>query len=213
MTETAGNRPPPAPSAGGPVRIEATPGHRRVATLVQCLLVGAIAVLAWVVMRGAAHVWPARDEPEIGQVLWAFIGLSALAGLTLAWLILLIQDLAKLTIEIGDDGVRVDRLLQPFRARWDEVREIGLVPARGHLTLKSTRGTLTTTEQLLGAAPYAALVAALRVRAGGAVREWSRWAATRRQLLLLVVPAVGLAFLVLIGQGIWRRRGRVGQPR
>jgi len=188
------------------IRVEATPARRRAGTVAQALLVVVLAALAALGMRVATHFWPARDDPEIARALWLFAGIAGLAGLTVGWLILLIQDLVKLTIEIDGDGVRVRRLLQPFVARWDEIREIGLVERTGHLTLRSARGTLTATAGLLGPAPFAALVGALRAHAGPVVRDWTPWAAARRQLVLFAVPATGLAFLVLIGQGLWRRR-------
>jgi hypothetical protein len=201
MTDTPADR-----ATADRVRIVSPPLHRRLATLTQAVLVILIAGLAWAGMRIAAHFWPATDEPDVARVFWVFVGGLALAGLTLAWLIVLIQDLVKLTIEVDEVGLRVDRLLQPFQARWDEVREVGLVGRSGHLTVRSARGTLTTTARLLGAVPFARLVEALRARAGDHVHEWSAWAAARRQLLVLAVPAVGFAFLLVLGRGLWRRR-------
>jgi hypothetical protein len=126
--------------------------------------------------------------------------------LTLAWLVVLLQDLVKMTIHITDDGVTVERLVGGFRARWEEVREIGHVPSRGHLTLRSVRGNVTVTERLLGRAPFAALVAALRERADHVMHAWTPWAAARRQLVVFLVPAIGLGFLLVVAQGIRRRR-------
>ena len=208
--ETTGGTATPSGSAIGSVRIEATAAHRRAASAGQWLLVGLIALLAAVGMRMVAHFWPVRGDPEIRRALWSVIGVFALAGLTLAWLIVLVQDLVKMRIEIDEEGVRVQRVVRPFRARWDEIREIGVAPVPGHVTLVSARGTLTVTRGLLGAAPFAALMAALQTRAGAVVREWGLWAATRRQLVVLAVPALGLGFLLLMGQGLWRRRRAPG---
>jgi hypothetical protein len=119
----------------------------------------------------------------------------------------------KVAIEIDEAGVTVHRLLQPFTARWDEVREIGIAAARGHLTLRSAKGNLTVTAGLLCAEPFASLLAALRARAGGVVRDWTPWAAARRQLLLLLVPAVGTGFVLVLGTGLWRRRTQPGGRR
>lgn len=190
----------------GVVRIEATPAHRRGATVAQWIVVLLIAGLIAAAARVVSLFWPERAESEVGRGLLLFVGTVTLAALTLAWLIVVIQDLVKMTIEIGDEGIRVERLLGGFRARWAEVREVGVVPARGHVTVKTAHGNLTATARLLGAAPFAALVAALRAQAGPAVQAWTPWAAARRQLLLLTVPLIGMAFLLLIGQGLWRRR-------
>jgi hypothetical protein len=86
------------------------------------------------------------------------------AALTLAWLVVLLQDLVKMTID------------------------------------------LTATERLLGRPAFDHRVAALRARAPHAVPEWTAWAAARRQLVVFAGPALGLAFLVCAGQGIWGRR-------
>jgi hypothetical protein len=201
---------PGAPA--GPVRIEATPGHRRAATLGQCVVVLLMAGLLAAAMRIVAHFWLVRDDPEIRRLLWFFTTVLTLAGLTLGWLIILLHDLVKLAIEVGPAGVRVERLLQPFRASWEEVREIGVVRARGHLTLRTARGSVTATARLLGAAPFAALLAALEAYAAPAVHEWSPWAAARRQLLLLTVPTLGLGFLLLVSRRIWRGRRSPGGP-
>jgi hypothetical protein len=165
-----------------------------------------MAGLAWTGMRLAAHFWTAREDPAIERLLWFFVGTLALAELTLARLVLVIQDLVKLTIEVAEEGVRVDRLVRPFRAHWNEVREIGLAERSGHLTLRTARGSVTATARLLGAAPFARLVAALRARAGDAVQEWTPWAAARRQLLPLLLPALGLGVLILLGPRLWRPR-------
>ncbi len=190
----------------GSVRIQAGRVHRRVATVVQWLLVGLILGLLGAGGRAVGVFWPEGAEPEIRHALWLFASTITCAALTLACLVILLHDLVKVTIEITDEGVAVERLVGGFRARWDEVREIGFVPGRGHLTLRGTRGTVTVTERLLGRAPFAALVGAIRERAAHAMHEWTPWAAARRQLVLFAVPAVGLGFLLVIAQGIWRRR-------
>jgi TRAP-type C4-dicarboxylate transport system permease small subunit len=195
-----------APSSAARLRIEAEPTHRRLATAAQVLVLLAIVGLAWAGARILGLLWPERGDPEVGRAVWLFGSLLSLSVLTLAWLIVLMQDLVKMVVEVGEDGVTVDRLIQPFSARWDEIREVGIVPARGHLTLRSARGTLTTTERLLGSAPFAELTAALRAHLSDTVHEWTPWQAVRRQLLLFVVPALGVAFVVALGQGLWRRR-------
>jgi hypothetical protein len=198
----------------GPVRIEATRLHRRLATAGQWLVLLLIAGLVAAGMRIVAHFWPSREEPQIGRVLWLFMSALTMAALSLGWLILVLQDLVKLSIEVTREGIRVDRLLAPFRAAWNDVREIGIVRSRGHVTVRSTRGSVTATARLLGAAPFAALVAALEAHAAPVVHEWSVWAATRRQLMLLSVPVLGFAFLLLAAQGfLGGRRGRGGPPR
>ncbi len=193
------------PLSTGPIRIQAAPGHRRLATLAQWTVVALLVALGWAAVRLLGLVWADRGDPETGRAMWLFVGGVALAGSTLGYLVVLLQDLVKLTIEVSDKGITVVRLLQPFTAGWDEVQEIGLVSGRGHLTLRTARGRLTATERLLGAASFAALVGALRARAGSAVREWTPWAAARRQLLLFVGPALGLAWLVFLAKGVWRR--------
>jgi len=198
----------------GAIRVEATPAHRRAATVAQWIVVLLIAGLVAASARVVTLFWPEKAEPAVWRALWLFVGTVTLASLTLAWLIVVIQDLVKMTIDVGDEGIRVDRLLASFRASWPEVREVGIVPERGHVTVKTRHGNLTATARLLGAAPFAALVAVLRERAGPAVQVWTPWAAARRQLLLLTVPAIGMAFLILIGQGLWRRRlPTLGRPR
>ena len=188
------------------VRIEAAPRERQLASAAQGLLVLLTLALVWAGARVVGLFWLERADPEVGLALWVFIGTLTLAASTLAWLIVLLQDLVKMTIELTPEGLAVGRWLAPFRARWDEVREIGLVAARGHVTVRSARGSVTATERLLGRAPFAALVAALRRHAPHAVQDWSAWAATRRQLVLFVGPALGLAFLLAVGQGLFRRR-------
>jgi hypothetical protein len=193
--------------AGRPVRIQASPAHRRLATVGQLGLLALIGLLGWAGGRLVAGLWGDRGEPEVAAVLWLLVGGLTLAGLALASLIVLIHDLVKLTVEVGPKAVTVDRLLRPFTAGWDEVREIGLVGSRGHLTLRSPRGTLTVTERLLGRPAFAALVAALREWGGPRFRDWTVWQAHRRQLALLLLPA--LAFGVLLG---FARRWRPGRP-
>lgn len=188
------------------LRIEAGPVQRRLATAAQWLLGGFVLALLWAGGRIVGLFWLERADPAVGGALWFFVGTVTCAALTLAWLVVLLQDLVKMTIDITDDGVAVQRLLVPFRAGWDEVREIGLLPARGHLTLRTARGSVTATERLLGRAAFGRLVAALRERAPHAVQEWSAWAAVRRQLVVFAVPALGMAFLAYAAQGIWRRR-------
>ncbi len=212
MSESgAGPREASVTTGEGRVRIEATAGARRWATMTQWALVFVIFGLAAAGLRILGLMWPERMDPEIARLFWLFVGTLALAALTLAWLIVVLQDLVKLTIELDDAGVRVARLLQPFAARWDEVREIGVVAAPGHLTLRSSKGSVTATARLLGEGPFGDLVAALRARAGGAVREWPPWAGARRQLLLLLVPALGTAFVLVLGAGLLRRRPPVGR--
>ena len=202
-----------ATAAGGRVRVEATTSARRWATVVQWLLLAFILALVGAGGRVLGLMWTDRTDSEVARLIWVFTGTLALTALTLAWIIVLLHDLVKVAIEIDETGVTVHRLLQPFTARWDEVREIGIEPARGHLTLRSAKGTLTATAGLLGAEPFGTLVAALRARAGGAAREWTPWAATRRQLLLLLVPAVGTGFVLVLGAGLWRRRAQPGGRR
>lgn len=209
----AGPREASVTAAEGRVRIEATAGARRWATVTQWLLLVLILGLLAAGLRVLGLMWPERTDPEIGRLLWLFAGTLALAALTLAWILVVLQDLVKLTIELDDTGVRVVRLLQPFTARWDEIREIGVVATPGHLTLRSARGTLTATARLLGEGPFGELVAALRTRAAGAVREWTPWAAARRQLLILLVPAVGTGFVLALGAGLLRRRPPLGRRR
>jgi len=206
MTGHADGKSSPDPEGGDRLRIEAGPRERRLASAAQCLLVALILALVWSGARVVGIFWPERADPEVGLALWLFVGTLSLAGLTLAWLVVLLQDLVKMTIELTEEGLAVERWLAPFRAHWDEVREIGLAAGRGHLTLRSARGTLTVTERLLGRKPFAALVSALRRHAGHVIQEWGVWAAARRQLVLLAGPAIGLAFLLVAGQGIWRRR-------
>jgi hypothetical protein len=197
--------------AGRPVRIQASPGHRRLATVGQLVLLALMGALGWTGGRVVAGLWPDRGEPEVAGVLWVLLGGLALAGLVLAWLAVLLHDLVKLTVEVGPKAVTVDRLLGPFTAEWDEVREIGLVPGRGHLTLRSARGTLTVTERCLGRPAFAGLVAALREGGGPRLRDWTVWQAHRRQLALLVLPA--LAFGVLLALALARRPGPAARGR
>jgi|RhiMetdeSRZDD1v2_1073273.scaffolds.fasta_scaffold127290_2 hypothetical protein len=178
------------------VRIQADRRQRRTAIVFQCLLVASILGLLAAGGRVVGVFWPERAEPETGHALWLFVATVSCAALTLAWLVVLLHDLVKMTIEITDEGVAVERLVGGFRARWDEVREIGLVPARGHLTLRSVRGNLTVSERL----------AALRERVDHAFQAWTPWAAARRQLVVFLVPAVGLGFLLVAALGIRRRR-------
>jgi hypothetical protein len=210
-----------SPSGGAgteePLRIEAGPRERRLATAAQCGLVALILALVWSGGRVVGLIWPERADPEVGFALWLFVGTLSCAALTLAWLVVLLQDLVKMTIELGPEGLAVDRWLVPFRVRWDEVREVGVSPPCGHLTLRTARGSLTATSRLLGASAFAALLAGIRRHAEPAVREWTPWAAARRQLVVFAVPAIGMAFLLIVGQGIWRRRlprlGRGGRTR
>jgi hypothetical protein len=193
-------------AATGPLRIEPGPTQRRVATVAQWLLGGFVLALLWAGGRIVGLFWLERADPAVGGALWLFVGIVTCAALTLAWLAVLLQDLVKMTIDITDEGVAVHRLLAPFRAQWDEVREIGLLTARGHLTLRTARGSLTATARLLGQPAFDHLVAGLRERAPHAVQEWTAWEAARRQLVVFAVPVLGLALLVYAGQGIWRRR-------
>ena len=209
MTEASPDR----PATDTPVRIEAAPLHRHTATAAQWLLVAAIAGLAWSGMRLAGHFWPSMEDPQVARGFWLLAGAVGLAALSLAWMILLVQDLVKLTIEVRVDGMRVDRLFLPFSARWDEVREIGLVERTGHLTVRTTHGSVTTTARLLGAAPFAALVAALQARAGELVQPWTQWAAARRQLVAFTLPAAGFVVLLMLSQGLWRRSTARGRRR
>ncbi len=206
MAERVEGRSPSGRDDEGVLRIEAGPRERWFASAAQCLLVALILALVWSGARVVGIFWPERADPEVGLALWLFVGMLALAGLTLAWLVVLLQDLVKMTIELTEEGLAVERWLAPFRVPWGEVREVGLVAGRGQLTVRTARGSLTATARLLGRKPFAKLVATLEAHAGPAVREWSAWAAARRQLLLLAGPALGLAFLLVVGQGLWRRR-------
>ncbi|MGH7264725.1 MAG: hypothetical protein ACREMB_07695, partial [Candidatus Rokuibacteriota bacterium] len=197
--------------AGRPVRIQASPAQRRLATGAQLVLLALIGLLGWSGGRLVALRWPDRGEPEVAHVLWLVVGGLAVAGLALAWLIVLIHDLVKLTVEVGPKAVTVDRLLGPFTAGWDEVREIGLVGSRGHLTLRSARGSLTVTERLLGRAAFAGLVAAFREWGGPRIRDWTVWQAHRRQLALLLLPALALG--VLLAFALRRAPGHPGRGR
>jgi hypothetical protein len=192
--------------AGEVVRIEAAPRERRLASAAQAGLVLLILGLVGAGGRVVGLFWPERADPEVGFALWLFVATLSCAALTLAWLVVLLQDLVKMTIELDARGVAVDRWLAPFRAGWDEVREAGLASGGGHLTLRTARGTLTVTARLLGAAPFAALLAGIRRHAGHAIQAWTPWAAARRQLVVFAVPAIGLAFLLVVAQGIRRRR-------
>jgi TRAP-type C4-dicarboxylate transport system permease small subunit len=190
------------------VRIEASPRHRGLATAAQVVLLAVIAGLAWVGARLVSALWADRADPQVLGAIWLAAAVLATAGLTLAWLMVLVQDLVKATIEVGPKGITVDRLLGGFTAGWDEVREVGLVAARGHLTLRTAQGTVTLTERLFGRAAFGTLVAALRAHAGPAVREWTPWAAARRQLVLFAIPAVALGMLLYLAQGFLRARTR-----
>ena len=204
--------------ADGVERIQAAPGCRRLAGVVQLLAVAAILVFVWYGGRLVALFWPDRGDPDVGPLLWLFMGVLAASALTLAWLVVLLHDLVNMIIEISDEGVAVERWVAPFRAAWDEVREIGIVPDRGHLTIRSAGGSFTATERLLGAAPFATLVKALRRRASHAVQEWTPWQALRREVVLLGGATLGAAVVLTLAQGFLRRwiqdaRSRRGRGR
>ncbi len=190
----------PAAGEGEVRRIRARPLHRRVATGVQLVLAAAVVGLAASGGRVVGAFWARRADPEVAAWLAALVGALTLAILSLALLIVLLHDLVKVTLEVSETGLAVDRWVRPFRVRWDEVREIGRTAATGDLTIRTRRGAVTASRRLLGVRESRALEALLARHAGHAIQDWTVWQAVRRQLLVLAGPGVGFALLLGLGQ-------------
>jgi len=161
--------------AGNPlrVRVEATPGYRRLATV--CL---------WLLgVGGAGFLWfGVRFLREFIDPACAEMGRALAIGLTIQVIplvvtVIVVHDVAFLVVDVDHTGVRVTRWFRPFSARWDEVREIRLLSAshRRQIAVASARGSVTLTERLVGAASFAALTDILKARAATRLREISVW--------------------------------------